>query len=206
MSRNIQCYLGISLFAALLLISTLWRQIESVDASGKSPYDSGYDHGCDDADISNPDDRYINQPEKGPSFHTDEFMDGYNSGFNACSGGSTGDDDDNSGRTNDGEIPRSGGVNWVQLCSDLQPILISDCSQLVNSNNILTLEGERAVGCIRNGLLLGGGGALLLKLPLPSVISILQTLSEPTGCGDIIEWGFIGSVSNLKGMISKLTR
>lgn len=33
-------------------------------------YDSGYDHGCDDAGISNLGDRYINQPEKGPSFHT----------------------------------------------------------------------------------------------------------------------------------------
>ena len=32
--------------------------------------DSGFNHGCDDAEISNPDDRYINQPEKGPSFHT----------------------------------------------------------------------------------------------------------------------------------------
>jgi hypothetical protein len=47
-------------------------------------YDSGYDHGCDDARISDPDDRYINQPGKGPSFHTDRFMDGYNDGFNSC--------------------------------------------------------------------------------------------------------------------------
>lgn len=39
----------------------------------------------DDADISDPDDRYINQPEKGPSFHTDEFMSGYNDGYDACS-------------------------------------------------------------------------------------------------------------------------
>jgi hypothetical protein len=30
-----------------------------------SPYDSGYNHGCNDARISDPDDRYINQPEKG---------------------------------------------------------------------------------------------------------------------------------------------
>jgi hypothetical protein len=54
-------------------------------ALGSSPYDSGYDHGCDDAKISDPSDRYINQPEKGPSFHTDEFMNGYNDGYNACS-------------------------------------------------------------------------------------------------------------------------
>ena len=58
----------------------------SASASSKSPYESGYDHGCDDARISDSSDRYINQPEKGPSFHTSEFMDGYNSGVSACSG------------------------------------------------------------------------------------------------------------------------
>ena len=50
-------------------------------------YDSGYDHGCDDAGISDPSDRYYNQPEKGPSFHTDAFNRGYNDVFSACSGG-----------------------------------------------------------------------------------------------------------------------
>lgn len=30
-------------------------------------------------------DRYINQPEKGPNFHTNEFMRGYNDGYDACS-------------------------------------------------------------------------------------------------------------------------
>ena len=59
--------------------------------ASKSPYDSGYDHGCDDAGISDPDDRYINQQEKGPSFHTDEFMSGYNDGYVECSDGSNSD-------------------------------------------------------------------------------------------------------------------
>ena len=57
-----------------------------VFASESSPYDSGYDHGCDDARISDPDDRYINEDGKGPSNHTDEFMNGYNNGYNNCSG------------------------------------------------------------------------------------------------------------------------
>jgi hypothetical protein len=35
--------------------------------ASKSPYRSGYDHGCDDADISDPDGRYINQPKR-PKF------------------------------------------------------------------------------------------------------------------------------------------
>jgi hypothetical protein len=54
-------------------------------ASSGSPYDSGYNHGCDDARISDYSDRYINQDEKGPSFHTPEFMNGYNAGVSACS-------------------------------------------------------------------------------------------------------------------------
>jgi hypothetical protein len=65
----------------------------SVYGSEQSPYDSGYDHGCDDADLS-PSDRYINEPGKGPSYHTDEFMDGYNAGYNSCSNGN-GDGDSN---------------------------------------------------------------------------------------------------------------
>jgi hypothetical protein len=58
-------------FFTLMLITSTFAIIQPVDASGKSPYDSGYDHGCDDADISDSDNRYINQPEKGPSFHTE---------------------------------------------------------------------------------------------------------------------------------------
>jgi hypothetical protein len=59
-------------------------------AYGSSPYDSRYDHGCDDAGLSPPD-RYINEPGKGPSFHTGEFMNGCHDGFEACGGSSGGD-------------------------------------------------------------------------------------------------------------------
>jgi hypothetical protein len=64
----------------ILLVSTSGSAL----ASSGSPYDSGYDHGCDDAGISDSSDRYINQPEKGPSFHTSEFMDGYYDGLDSC--------------------------------------------------------------------------------------------------------------------------
>lgn len=50
-----------------------------------SPYESGYAHGCSDAKISDPSKQYINQPGKGPTYHTDQFMDGYYNGFNVCS-------------------------------------------------------------------------------------------------------------------------
>jgi hypothetical protein len=53
--------------------------------SAISGHDSGYNHGCDDAKVANPSQRYINQPEKSPNFHSDPFMQGYKSGFNSCS-------------------------------------------------------------------------------------------------------------------------
>jgi hypothetical protein len=74
----------------LLLIITVFSILEFIPlsyASQNDPYESGYDHGCDDAEISDPSERYINQPGKGPSFHTGNFMSGYNDGFDACSDG-----------------------------------------------------------------------------------------------------------------------
>lgn len=68
----------------------------AVYASEQSPYNSGYNHGCDDASES-PSDRYINEEGKGKSHHTPDFNRGYDAGFNSCSGGSSG------GSSNSGE-------------------------------------------------------------------------------------------------------
>jgi hypothetical protein len=56
-----------------------------VQAGGKTPYDSGHDYGCDDARITDPSNRYIHEPQRSPSFHTDQFLQGYYAGFSACS-------------------------------------------------------------------------------------------------------------------------
>lgn len=102
--------LAVLFFTLILVTSTFVTQIQLAYAGGKSPYESGYDHGCDDAKISDPDDRYINQPEKGPSFHTDEFMDGYDAGFDNCSddgydeNGDTEDDSDDRQRSSGGGL------------------------------------------------------------------------------------------------------
>jgi hypothetical protein len=55
------------------------------DSAESSTTESGYFVGCNDAKIADPSDRYINQPGKEPSFHTEEFMDGYDDGFVVCS-------------------------------------------------------------------------------------------------------------------------
>jgi hypothetical protein len=78
---NIIVLSSILLASVILTVTSIFSVYASSDA-----YDSGYDHGCDDARISDPDDRYINQPDTGPSSHTGRFMDGYNYGFDVCSG------------------------------------------------------------------------------------------------------------------------
>src|SRR5918996_1596818 len=57
-------YLIASFSTTLLIAPVLAPQIQLAHAGSKSPYDSGYDHGCDDADISDPLDRYISEPGK----------------------------------------------------------------------------------------------------------------------------------------------
>jgi hypothetical protein len=72
-------------FGSVLLLSIFSTTTFSPPGySSSDAYDSGYDHGCDDAGISDPNNRYINQPDKGPAFHTDDFMEGYHEGFNDC--------------------------------------------------------------------------------------------------------------------------
>jgi hypothetical protein len=68
--KVVGCSLALSFFALIFLSPTIAMQIQSAYAGGKSPYESGYDHGCDDARISDPSDRYINQPEREPNKKT----------------------------------------------------------------------------------------------------------------------------------------
>ena len=68
------------------MVTILPLQTQPLEASNKSPYESGFDHGCEDVQIDDPEDRYINEPGKGKSHHTSEFNRGYDAGFEACEG------------------------------------------------------------------------------------------------------------------------
>jgi len=63
----------------------------------KTAFNSGYTHGCSDAKIQNDSERYIDQPGKGPIYHTSDFMDGYYQGFDYCSTTATNNASYNSG-------------------------------------------------------------------------------------------------------------
>ena len=77
----------VSVLTFVMLIFTLEFHTQAQESDPNttlSPYESGYVRGCDDSRTTDFSDRYINQPGKGPSFHTDEFMRGYDAGYNEC--------------------------------------------------------------------------------------------------------------------------
>jgi hypothetical protein len=85
---NMRTKLAITAALVIIMAAASVGIIQAAMAK-ETPYQAGYDHGCNDGKISNADDRYINQPDKGPSNHTPEFMSGYNAGFSTCSDGGT---------------------------------------------------------------------------------------------------------------------
>ena len=69
--------------ATIIIVSAVVYFIVPNAMAKVTSFQAGYDHGCSDVKLTFSA-RYINQPGKGPSFHTQEFMNGYNVGFNAC--------------------------------------------------------------------------------------------------------------------------
>lgn len=198
--------------AFLICTLTLLPPLSSVQGSKASPYDSGYDHGCDDAGISDPSDRYINQDEKGPSYHTSEFMDGYYAGVNACSGSSSDeteyeDETEQQPESYDRDVPTSlstQGSDFGPICNTLQIALYPSCSELVNPDGSLTYQGRSTVWCIVNGAAIGGIASTVI--PLHLVLQGLNFLSEPTGCGGLVKLDILDSIGNINGIVNQLAR
>ena len=69
--------------AIIIIVSAVVYFIVPNAMAKVTSFQARYDHGCSDVKLTFSA-RYINQPGKGPSFHTQEFMNGYNVGFNAC--------------------------------------------------------------------------------------------------------------------------
>ena len=86
---------------------------------------------------------------------------------------------------------------WMGTCNTLRSLLLQSCSELVNPDGTLSPQGDRAVGCIRNGLIIALGG-ISQNLPLPVIIGGLKILQNPTGCGNIVNWDQILSIAQLQ--------
>jgi hypothetical protein len=117
-----------------------------------------------------------------------EFMQGYYDGCTWCDPAVIPEPQSHNTQSPNTQPPMQGGIDWITVCNNLEAALVSSCNILVNPDNTLTAEGERAVGRIRNGIVLAGGGTLVASLPLPLVIAAPKILEEPTGCGGIVEW------------------
>ena len=197
--------------AFLIYTLTLFPPLYSTKVYAASPYDSGYDHGCDDAGISDLSERYINQDEKGPDYHTDEFMEGYYAGVDECSGSSDEtayeDESEQQPETYDNDFSSSSntqGADFGPICNTLQIALYPSCSDLVNPDGSLTYQGRGAVWCIINGAAIGGIASTVI--PLPLVLQGLDFLSEPTGCGGVVKLDILNSIGNIKGIVNQLAR
>jgi hypothetical protein len=92
-------------------------------------------------------------------------------------------------------------INWKGMCSAVQSALYSSCNTLVNSDGSLSPEGQSAWICIRNGGALALG-AMALGVSPTATIAGLTSLSNPTSCGNIVNFKILPSIPNLKTIIN----
>ena len=65
----------------------------------------------------------------------------------------------------------------------------------------LTYEGERALGCIRNGALITIGAGIL-GVPWSIIPKGLDLLEEPTECDGIIKMDMLSQIGGLSGLLN----
>jgi hypothetical protein len=85
---------------------------------------------------------------------------------------------------------QSSGTDWASICHTVEPVLVQPCNVYVYQDGTFTQEGERAFGCIRNGVLMAGG-AIALGVPTPIIIGGLRILAGQTGCDNIVNWNLV---------------
>jgi hypothetical protein len=95
-------FFGIVILGILVAFTAVFIPMEHNAAAIISPYDSGYAHGCDDAKAG--DHPYLNSPGHGANFHTGQFMQGYDNGFNNCGGNEGPPDSARSHQYNQGQL------------------------------------------------------------------------------------------------------
>jgi hypothetical protein len=106
----------------------------------------------------------------------------------------------NSGQEGNNVTPvqETTGPDWNDICNKISFVLISPCSDLVNPDNTLTMQGEHVKGCIQNGAVLAGA-ALILGFPPTAMLSTLPMIAQLGGCGDVLNFGAV-NLSQLKDL------
>src|SRR5215207_8550728 len=98
-----------------------------------------------------------------------------------------------------------GNLDWNQICNTVEFALYNSCDVYVSSSGQLTYEGERAMGCIRNGLLIGGTAAGL-SVPLEIIVPGLDILAGMTGCDGIVKLDLLSTIGNPSQLLNTLTQ
>jgi hypothetical protein len=162
---------------SLALITTLGTgQISRADPLhyDRTVYPSSYSVGFSDGQA--------NPGASCPGGHSKEFCSGWDAGPADGSNSSNNNPTTGSSGSSSYEAADGGsntGTDWMGIRTTLQPALYSSCDTLVNSGT-LTAEGQRALGCIKNGAMLAGSAGLL-GVSLPFIGKGLSLLAAPTG-------------------------
>jgi hypothetical protein len=90
-------------------------------------------------------------------------------------------------------------IPWSKICVSGQQYLQQDCSQLIDqSTGGLTADGDKAVGCIRNGVLI----AALAEKHGISAPTVLGLAAPIFGCGGIADLNQMQSSSYVQSLLS----
>lgn len=152
--------------------------------SNNARYNSGYDHGCSDAQLGGH--PYLVR-KGGAESHTAIFMQGYNHGYAVCSGSTS----------------TSTQGSWLGTCQTIQDYLILTCNSYVNPDGSLTTKGEEAKECITNGGILAGGSWLLSNglLTPGAIVDGLSIAAPLTGCGGIVDFVKLKQATNILDLL-----
>ena len=95
------------------------------------------------------------------------------------------------------------------ICNTLQTGLYDSCSQLVDTNGILTSAGNTTIKCIITSAMLNIGSTVLQIQP-SFINNTLTNFSDPTGCGGVIKIDLLNNLlsgtGNVKGIVNQLIR
>jgi hypothetical protein len=92
-------------------------------------------------------------------------------------------------------------VSWCTLCDAGRQFLQQDCSQLVDqSTGALTADGDKAVGCIRNGALI----AALAEKHGMSAPAVLGLAAPIFGCSGIANLNPMQSSSIIQALVTSI--
>jgi hypothetical protein len=109
------------------------------------------------------------------------------------------------GHSINNQNPTNTGIDYVSLCTKLQPVLVQSCHTFVNTNGSLTSQGNHALHCVKSAILLSGDSSSWVGVPLSTVLNGLSMLAPPTGCDRVVNMGGFSQLGNI-GSLNSIVR